>query len=105
MDIIELSEDPVILSGEIMPEVYAMIVAWESSYKERNQVLGSDVLMQDEHRGSSSICDSLLEPYRRCTTWQPPKPFYRTFWRSICRRILQRAKESVRADIIDSFMH
>ena len=67
------------------------------------QILGSDSLVQDADRpvGSSNIFER-FDPDRRCPTWQPPKQFYRRFWKSVCLRALQRATESARAAIFGS---
>ena len=70
---------------------------------EIHQILEIDGLMLDVDvpLRSSSTFDS-FEPDRRCTTWQPPKTFYRRFWKSVCLRALQRATESARAAIFGS---
>ena len=84
--------------NEIKPEVLAMITSWKISNVQRQQVIESDTLMVD---GSfdSGYSFELFEPHRRCTTMEPPRRFYRTFWRSISRRALQFEKKLIKSDL------
>ena len=40
----------------------------------------------------SSLSLEHYEPVRLCTLAAPPKRFYRTFWRSVARRLLERER-------------
>ena len=40
--------------------------------------------------GTITLSLEIYEPVRLCTLAAPPKRFYRTFWRSIARRLLER---------------
>ena len=92
---------PYVAVNEIKPEVYSMISAWKSSIIERQKALASDSLMVVEPVSSSNSSER-FEPHRRCASLEPPKRFYRTFWRSITRRSLQRAKDQIKLDIRES---
>ena len=80
-------DKPDCLKNEIKPEVSAMIAVWKSTNIICCQELDRQGLSGDHQIDSMRV----FEPYRCCTTSQPPKRFYRTFWRSIARRALQQA--------------
>ncbi len=75
-------------------EVYALIRNWELGYskqQESAQALESSSmdLFPDSQSGAS-----YLEPMRCVSVpMPPPKRFYRTFWRSMTRKILQLEKQ------------
>ena len=75
-----------------------------------SQSMKSAMVLCDDQEDSTMLTSSestyifdLYEPDRRCTAMGPPKRFYRTFWRSITRRALQRAKESIISDVKSDF--
>ena len=88
-------DQPDCLKNEIKPEVSAMIAVWKSSNIIPRQELGRDGMSGDHQTDSMRA----FEPYRCCTTSQPPKRFYRTFWRSIARRALQQAVDHVKSNV------
>ena len=78
-----------------IPEaVYAMIKAWELKVHDAMEVSESMSLS-----GAASSTDTLgvedYEPLRTCSQAAPPKRFYRTFWRSAARRLLEADKAAV----------
>ena len=90
MDYSQVQEAPYIPVNEIKPEVLAMLVAWESAKLERQQAQKPDSAMQVVPLESSDSFEfERYVPSRCCHTTEPPKRFYRTFWRSISRRIVQ----------------
>ena len=90
MDYSQVQEAPYIPVNEIKPEVLAMLAAWESTKLERQQAQKPDSgLKVVSHESSDSFDFERYVPSRCCCTMEPPKRFYRTFWRSISRRIVQ----------------
>ena len=85
----------------IPEEVYAMIKKWQLQQKHRSEV--SDTNSQTGAASSSDapIIDNYepidYEPLRICPQAGPPKRFYRTFWRSAARRMLECEKAAVLA--------
>ena len=77
-------------------EVCAMIDEWEISELNRQDQM--EVAVSIETNGPAFPAASLsledYEPVRLCPHAPPPKRFYRTFWRSIARRVLLREKEA-----------
>ncbi len=71
----------------VSDEVYELIRNWELTYSKQQEInyVGSmnDVVQYDPMR-----CMSDFAP--------PPKRFYRTFWRSVTRRIIQHEMKSAR---------
>ena len=79
----------------IPDEVYELIRNWELAYQkqqESNQAI--DSMDTDTAFSDSRSSESIVEPMRCMSVLQPPKRFYRTFWRSVTRRIVQREKEN-----------
>ena len=72
----------------IPEEVCAFIAAWDAS------TLTTSSSSSDMTLGSASVPFSQhnYEPARRLNAFAPPKRFYRTFWRSVSRRILALSK-------------
>jgi hypothetical protein len=68
----------------IPDEVLIFIEAWESANWSSKSPCDSMVL--DEV--SISVSQDMFEPTRSVKVIAPPKRFYRTFWRSITRRII-----------------
>ena len=77
----------------IPEEVYMLIKNWESAYLQRHesQVVES---MDTESSTDPRSSESIFEPFRCISVSQPPKRFYRTFWRSAARRMLQLDKQN-----------
>ncbi len=72
-------------------EVYELIRNWELTYQIAHTVdsMDTDLILE------SQISESDLEPMRSVSVSQPPpKRFFRTFWRSVTRRILQLHEQS-----------
>ncbi len=63
-------------------EIYALIERWESSAQ---QAPPSEVMMPIYLKPH----ETNYEPMRQLPTAAAPKRFYRTFWRSVCRRLVE----------------
>ena len=79
----------------IPEEVFAMIKAWE--LKQRDLMEVSDSMSVSRAASSETLRLEDYEPLRVCTQAAPPKRFYRTFWRSAARRVLDADKAGVLA--------
>ena len=66
-------------------EVRAMIKAWELE-REKMEVSATDAPALEDY-----------EPLRTCSQTAPPKRFFRTFWRSVTRRLLENDEKAVKA--------
>jgi hypothetical protein len=63
-------------------EIYALIERWESCAKDEPAAkLTMPIDLKSE--------DRTYEPIRQLPNAAAPKRFYRTFWRSICRRLVE----------------
>ena len=83
-----------------IPEsVYSMIKAWELSELGKQDVGEvSDVTVINRMASAGDELNSIdYEPIRFLREVVPPKRFYRTFWRSITRKILESQREAVPA--------
>ncbi len=79
----------------IPEEVYELIRNWELSYLKQQENAHAVDSMETESLLHPLPNDSLFEPMRSMLdSAHPPKRFFRTFWRSLTRRIVQRKKES-----------
>ena len=85
-------ERPNFPQNEIQPEVLALIGSWNSGHREQKQSIDTDVMMTDNFVDSRTTSER-FEPYRCCTSMEPPRRFYRRFWRSIARRALKHAAD------------
>ena len=68
-------------------DVYAFVEAWDSS----NLTTTTSYYPMHMNVDSVPVSQDMFEPIRRLNlndVLSPPKPFYRTFWRSASRRIL-----------------
>ena len=85
----------------IPEEVYAMIKTWELKHKDRMEVSDSTSQTGAASSSNAPIIDNYepidYEPLRICSQSAPPKRFYRTFWRSAARRMLECEKAAVLA--------
>ena len=75
----------------IPDEVRGMIKAWQLQRRERMEVSSTDAPASEDH-----------EPLRTCSQTAPPKRFFRTFWRSVTRRMLKGDKQAVSASTLAS---
>jgi hypothetical protein len=71
----------------IPDEVFAFLAAWDASKTSSPDGMELDT-------ASIPTSQSVFEPTRRLNDFAPPKRFYRTFWRSMARRVVE---SSVRA--------
>ena len=94
----DIQNDPYVPVNDIKPEVCAMIAAWQSHQLERQRF---ETSLLDLPAESSPVN---FEPYRYCALTGPPKRFYRTFWRSISLRSLQRSRDLLISDIRERFL-
>ena len=78
--------------NEIKPEVIAMLASWESRSADLKKNVGGDSVMVD---APFECVNERYKPCFYCITTEPPKRFYRTFWRSISRRALQHLSDKV----------
>jgi hypothetical protein len=85
----------------IPDEVYELIRNWERSYSKQKEVASAVVFMDSESFTDSQSRENVFEPMRSVLAFEPPpKRFYRTFWRSATRRILQlEKKKALRREI------
>ena len=84
--------------------VTTMIIEWEQPKLEPQDMMddSGSLGMAESMTGvlySADMATMSLEhyePVRRCSFAAPPKRFYRTFWRSEARRLLERQKQQAR---------
>ena len=82
----------------IPDEVYELIRNWELAHRKRQELKQVVESMDMEASTDSQSSESVLEPMRCVSVVQPPpKRFFRTFWRSVTRRILQLEQRSAMA--------
>ena len=78
----------------ISPEVCALLAAAEASAAALHvDAFGESVMNQDIHGAEwiqASAVDVEYDPERVLPSMVPPKRFYRTFWRSVSLRLLDR---------------
>jgi hypothetical protein len=79
----------------IKAEVYALIAGWEACKSNPEESEEASEFTRD------SPSEDLYEPSRHIPSSAPPKRFYRTFWRSVTRRMLEHARKSVISSIAD----
>ena len=79
-------DDNYVPVNHIPEEVRAMIKAWELQRREKMEVSATDALELEDY-----------EPLRTCSQTAPPKRFFRTFWRSVTRRLLENDEKAVKA--------
>ena len=88
----------------VIPQaVYAMIAAWEQSELNRQDVMdgSGSAAMTSAASLSGTLSLNDYEPMRICNFEAPPKRFYRTFWRSLARRILESDKLAVQEEAFE----
>ena len=74
----------------IPDEVYELIRKWELAYLQQQESAQTIDSMDTESTTDHRLNESIYEPMRLMSISEPPpKRFYRTFWRSVTRRILQ----------------
>jgi hypothetical protein len=79
----------------IPDEVYELIRNWEVVYLKQQESIQAIDLMDTETSSDSRSSESIFEPMRLVPLSEaPPKRFYRTFWRSVTRRIIQVEKKA-----------
>jgi hypothetical protein len=81
----------------IPDEVYELIRSWELAHLKSHASIHAIHSMDIEQESVTESSGSVFEPMRFKTVAvaPPPKRFFRTFWQSVTRRILQREKKSV----------
>jgi hypothetical protein len=96
-----LKSDPVREANEVYhpvnfipKEVYELIQNWELAYLKKQESIQAFDSMETESSSDFVSSESIFEPTRFMSVSQaPPKRFYRSFWRSVTRRIIQLEKE------------
>jgi hypothetical protein len=81
----------------IPDSVYAMINAWQEAHNVQHSTYEMDMIVDPPPAAEVAHNQDIYEPVRSITEATAPKRFYRTFWRSAARRIIQREKENVYA--------
>ena len=76
----------------IPAEVRSMIEAWELSEIKRQQSIEA-FTSTSENAVASILSLEECESLRICNLGGPPKRFYRTFWRSVSRKLLEFDKQ------------
>ena len=87
-------EDTYVPVNFIPESVHAMIKAWELSELKRTDVIDNSAcaIRVTSAPDASGLVD--YEPMRCMTKVVPPKKFYRTFWRSIVRKLVGHEKNT-----------
>ncbi len=80
-----------------IPEsVHALLKAWELSELTKRKDVTYFSVCTSRTTSSPDVSGSVdYEPMRCMAKVVPPKKFYRTFWRSIVRRLLEQDKETI----------
>ena len=80
-----VSNDDYVPVNYICDEALAIISAWEAAYQANAGCIATDIsnAIYEPSRTTGFIVDSS----------KPPKRFYRTFWRSVTRRLVQLSKK------------
>ena len=100
-----LSSEPVCEANNIyLPvnfipeEVYELIRKLELARTKQPESIQAHDSMDTESSSDPRSSEDIFEPMRRMSVSNaPPKLFYRTFWRSVTRRLLQHEKEFARS--------
>jgi hypothetical protein len=80
--------------NSISDSVVAMINAWQASHTFKQDALDSAMSVKPTSSADLDIRqEDMYEPVRITTEIVPPKKFFRTFWRSAARRLVQREKQ------------
>lgn len=78
----------------IPDSVYAMINAWQEAHSMHDHTCEMDMNVEQPASAEGAHHNQeIYEPVRPLTVVAAPKKFYRTFWRSAARRMIQREKE------------
>uniref|UniRef100_A0A7S0MKX0 Uncharacterized protein n=1 Tax=Cryptomonas curvata TaxID=233186 RepID=A0A7S0MKX0_9CRYP len=88
--------DEIYLPVNFIPdEVYELIRNWELAYLQQHEPIQANDFMDTESSTDPRSSESIFEPMRLMSVSEPPpKRFFRTFWRSVTRRILRLEKQS-----------
>ena len=72
-------------------------MTWELSEPERQESMdvSDSMSMSGLSKPIHESSFEVFEPVRVCACAAPPRRFYRTFWRSVARRLLERKKTGV----------
>ena len=77
----------------IPEEVRAYLAAWDAFYISKTS--SPDGMELDTASLPASL--DMFEPTRRLNDFAPPKRFYRTFWRSMARRVVESSNRAIQA--------
>ena len=77
----------------IPDEVFAFLAAWDASHISKTS--SPDGMELDT--ASLPASQDMFEPTRRLNDFAPPKRFYRTFWRSMARRVVESMNRAIQA--------
>ena len=90
------ADDDYVPVNFIPEEVRAMIKAWQLADQKRRELQeASPEMSVDVPADSITASQDVFEPMRCIPNAAPPKRFYRTFWRSITRKVLEHDKEII----------
>jgi hypothetical protein len=91
-----LDSDTYVPVNFIPETAHAMLKAWELSELTRTKDVTCFWMCANRATSSPDVSGSVdYEPVRCMAKVVPPKKFYRTFWRSIVRRLLEQDKETI----------
>ena len=79
----------------IPDEVLMMLKAWETTQLSRLELQGASGATSQDVSTAAQDDQEAYEPLRYITDGAPPKRFFRTFWRSVARRALDRDREAI----------
>ena len=89
-------EDDYVPVNFISEEVLAMIKGWQLGYQKRQELKEASVATSMEIEPASfTAAANHDEPMRCIPNAAPPKRFYRTFWKGVTRRMVERQKAAI----------
>ncbi len=78
----------------IPAEVYELIRTWELAHLQEHELIQAVDFMDTDSLSESQSSESVLQPNSLMPAFEaPPKRFYRTFWKSRAKRLLQRERQ------------
>ncbi len=78
----------------IPAEAYELIRTWELANLQEHELIPAVDFMDTDSLSGSQSSESVLQPILLMPEFEaPPKRFYRTFWKSRAKRLLQRERQ------------
>jgi hypothetical protein len=95
-DSLALGSDTYVPVNFIPETAHALLKAWELSELTKRKDVTCFPVCTNRTTSSPDVSGSVdYEPMRCMAKVVPPKKFYRTFWRSIVRRLLEQDKKTI----------